>query len=604
MNESARSASAASLSGMRWLDRTATKLTLRPRILLLLCLAALPGMAVAVYLAVTSLAEQTRQIETNVARLAKLGAAQHETVISNARMLLEAVSRSQTLTDVDRAECRSFLTGWVDKFAAFTSLTLFDANGEVACSNLDSELPFGASSQGWFEAVQEQRDFVLGSYTIGRTGQPLLIAGFPMLSGDDRPIGAVALGIDLRWLNFIIRTIELPEGSSITAVNKEGQILSHHDARAAEEKAESTTAPPSPLALKQMAILSGGTLRAEDANGSPRLYGFQKTDSGDVVVAVGMPPYLRSAEYGEALFKTLGPPLLILLLALTAAAWASEAFVTRYVRSLTQTAETIAEGDLSARSEIPYAEDEIGRLAAAFDDMAQTIETNQAELRELVDERETLIRELNHRVKNNLQIVLSLLHMEGREITGQTAQERLRSLGGRVKTLAEIHRLLYQTHDAHAPLGDYVEQLAGLFSDFYDLSVGPVEIDETLRAVKLRLGQSISVGLILNELVSNAHKHAFGGGRPGRVRLRVFEDKVDARSQIHLVVEDDGVGLPPSFDFTAAKSTGSRIVAALVRQLGGTIWTERRTPGLAVHVRFPPQTSPQRPSDKALQAAG
>jgi two-component sensor histidine kinase len=315
---------------------------------------------------------------------------------------------------------------------------------------------------------------------------------------------------------------------------------------------------------------------------------------------VGLPPYLQSAKYGEALFKALAAPLMILAFALLAAGYASEVLVTRYVRSLTRTAESIAEGNLKERSEVPYEAYEIGRLAHAFDEMADAIESNQAELRDLVRERDVLIRELNHRVKNNLQIMLSLLHMGGRDITAETAQERLKSLMGRVRTLAEIHRLLYQEFEERPAVDRYLERLAALLGEFYDLKFAPVEIDPEMRGIGARIGQSISVGLVLNELVANARKHAFPDGRSGSIRLRLRKVQGQAEDQAHLTVEDDGVGLPKDFDFAAGSSTGTRIVSALARQLGGRLWVERLPRGTAVHLQFPLPKAPE--SGGSLQA--
>ena len=349
--------SAQQQAGRRWLP----SLSLRQRILLLLALAGLPGIAVAIFLAAAWLQDQTQQIEVSVQRLAKLAAAQHETVIENARILSAAIAQGHTLDDLRSDGCRAYLSEWLEGFPALTSLSLFDDQGLRVCATADAGLPVNAGQADWFNQARAEKTFILGRYTVLESGSPVLVAAHPMLDDAQEFKGTVSVGIDLRWLSFLSNTIELPEDATISAVTEEGMLLLHSAAAPLAEDAE-VGAPPSPQALGQLAVLSGGTLRAENAYGSPRVYGIQKTTTGGIVVAIGHTPYLGYARYRDALVNTLASPLLVLVLALIAAGYAAEAFVARYVRSLTQTAEAIKEGDLSARSEIPYGKYEIGRL--------------------------------------------------------------------------------------------------------------------------------------------------------------------------------------------------------------------------------------------------
>lgn len=172
---------------------------------------------------------------------------------------------------------------------------------------------------------------------LAQSGKPLLAAAYPVLDDGERFQGAVALGVDLRWLDFLGKTINLPENATISALNEAGKMLSHNAAMALEEGAEPGP-PPSQDTIRQMIALESGTLRGDDASGSPRVYGVQQTRNGDLVVTVGQTPYLEYVRYGDALLNTLAAPVLVLLLALLAAGYASEAFVTRYVCSLARTA--------------------------------------------------------------------------------------------------------------------------------------------------------------------------------------------------------------------------------------------------------------------------
>lgn len=575
---------------MRLLPRT---LNLRQRLTLLLLIASVPGMAVAIVLAVNALAAQSRQIEEMATHLAALQAAQQATVTESARIMLDTLIQSGAIARVDEAECGAFLSDWIERYPSFTALALIDAGGEVLCSSVDADLPFDPAGRPWFDQLKADKVFTIGQYAVGREGTPLVMAGQPVLDDQGAFTGAVAVGIDLRWLEFLATRVPLPARTTVTALGSDGQALVHYVATGDAASADPARNPmPSEALRKDMAVLGTGTMRGLNVAGEPRVYGFHRADSGGLVVAVGMPPYLEFARYGTALRDTLTAPLMILVLALIAAWWGAEWLITRWVRSLTRTTREVAHGDLSVRSEVPHGSYEIGQLAAAFDAMASNIEESQHRLRQAVAEREILLRELNHRVKNNLQMVVSLLNLHARKITDPGVRGQFRDVAGRIRTLSVIHELLYEGEQARpSSLPDYVERLCQALHDLYEVEPGAAEIETRLEPVSLPLDQAIPFGMILNELVSNAYKHAFPEGQSGRVEIRLMAEGGDTDERtLHLAVSDNGTGPPPDFDLASSPSMGLRVARALAESLGGALTFERKK-GLSVfHLQFPLKT--------------
>jgi two-component sensor histidine kinase len=565
-------------------------LSLRHRLTLLLLVASVPGMAVAVVLAVNALAVQSNQIEQMATHLAALQAAQHTTVTESARIMLDTLIESDAIAQVDEVECGAFLSDWIERYPSFTALALIDASGEVLCSSMDNDLPFDPAGRPWFAQLKSEKDFTVGQYAVGREGTPMVMAGQPVLDSQGAFKGAVAVGIDLRWLEFLAGRVDLPARTTVTALGSDGQVLVHHVAASETAPADPASDPvPSEALRMEMATLGTGTVRGLNDAREPRAYGFHRTDSGDLVVAVGMPPYLEFARYGAALRDTLMAPLTILVLALLAAWWGAEWLITRWVRSLTRTTREVARGDLSVRSKVPHGTYEIGQLAAAFDAMASNIEESQRRLRQAVSERETLLRELNHRVKNNLQMVVSLLNLHARRIPDPGVRGEFRDISGRIRTLSVIHELLYQGDPARpTSLPDYVERLCQALHDLYQVQPSAAEIETRLEPVSLPLDQAIPFGMILNELVSNAYKHAFPEDRSGRVEIRLVTEADEAGERtLHLSVSDTGTGPPPDFDVASSPSMGLKVAQALAESLGGTLAFERQ-PGLSVfHLQFP-----------------
>lgn len=573
----------------RVLNRFVSGFSLRQRILLVLALAAAPGIAVAIMLAANKLSEQTRLIETGVERLALLGAAQHEAVLDQARILLAANAEQLKTSDINQESC-TLLDGPPESFVAITAPILFDSSGNMVCTTGENEALFSASGRDWFSRAQEEKNLVLGEYTIYKPDKPLLIAAYPVNGEDEPRKGVLALGIDLRWLDFIASTVELPPHMTISALNANGELLSHNTADSVTEDAPE--AAPSEQARKEIMSSGDGTIRAMDDTGSPRVYGFAKISDGGVTIAVGSQPYGYYYNYGDALLYTLAAPIAILIAALLAAGWAAEVFVTRHVRSLTQSAEQAGAGEWSERSQVSYDEHEIGELAEAFDDMLETFETEHGELHEGVEQREILIQELNHRAKNNLQMIVSMLEMGRRSITPENAPQQLANLSNRVCTLAETHRLLYERFNNETPpLGNYTRELAKLLGEFHGSKIG-VRISQDVAMASLGMARSVSYGLILNELISNAQKHAFPEGPEGsiRVSLRKEATEKDETPRACLTVTDDGVGLPEDLDLSTCESTGLRVTQALAQQLDGEVRAGNRDKGCAIELRFPLET--------------
>jgi two-component sensor histidine kinase len=192
----------------------------------------------------------------------------------------------------------------------------------------------------------------------------------------------------------------------------------------------------------------------------------------------------------------------------------------------------------------------------------------EQELRRSLVEKETLLREVHHRVKNNLQIVSSLLKLQGDSLADRTAAAALKESQQRVLSMAMIHERLYAGKQmAEIEFDDYARALVQGLVYSYAGRAGNVTRRLLPPSIRLGIGQAIPCGLILNELVTNALKYAYPDGRDGEVLVELHETPA---GRIRLAVSDGGQGLPPDFDWKNTKSLGLRIVDVLTKQLGGT----------------------------------
>lgn len=197
---------------------------------------------------------------------------------------------------------------------------------------------------------------------------------------------------------------------------------------------------------------------------------------------------------------------------------------------------------------------------------------DEALIKASLEEKEVLLREVHHRVKNNLQIVSTLLSLQGAQASDASERAVLRESQGRVRSMSLVHEKLYQTPNlARVDFGAYVNDLVDQLFRVYGVDRDRVKPVVSVSGMDFPMDSAIHCGLIVNELVTNSLKYAFPEGRRGEVRISCGQGE-----QWSLVVEDDGVGLPEGMDYRATETLGLMLVVTLVSQMRGEI---RRDPG-------------------------
>jgi two-component sensor histidine kinase len=191
------------------------------------------------------------------------------------------------------------------------------------------------------------------------------------------------------------------------------------------------------------------------------------------------------------------------------------------------------------------------------------------EVRASLREKEILLQEVHHRVKNNLQVISSLISLQLRPIKDPVNREALQACQARVQAISLIHAMLYQSKDyANVPFSDYAPLLANNIFETLGTVPDSISLDLAIDDVRLPVDKAIPCGLILNELITNALKHGFPNGRSGTIRVELGKA---SRDRLQLSVRDDGVGLPAGMDIRQTQSLGMHLVCALTEQLGGEL---------------------------------
>ena len=289
--------------------------------------------------------------------------------------------------------------------------------------------------------------------------------------------------------------------------------------------------------------------------------------------------------------------LLIVLLAGCAIAFVSSNVITKPLAHLIEVVRAVGSGDLSRKSTI-YSNDEIGLLAASFNEMTASLSSARAKLLDYslnlemrviertdklqeevterkrieallmvsLGEKELLLKEVHHRVKNNMAVISSLLSLQAGYVDDEKLLGIFKESQNRIRSMALVHDKLYQSEDfSHINLKDYVISLVENIRYAFT-SDKRIKINTEIEELNMEMDTLIPCGLIINELITNAFMHAFG--KTDDPEVRVVIKRAD-NGNIALSVADNGSGLPEGFDTVSSKGLGLRLVQALIKQLGG-----------------------------------
>ncbi|MDW7759617.1 MAG: histidine kinase dimerization/phosphoacceptor domain -containing protein [Acidobacteriota bacterium] len=221
--------------------------------------------------------------------------------------------------------------------------------------------------------------------------------------------------------------------------------------------------------------------------------------------------------------------------------------------------------------------------------LEREVEMRTAQLQASLSEKNVLLKEIHHRVKNNLQIISSLLFLQARKIQNDEDRFALKESMTRIRTMALVHETIYGSANlaavsARAYFSAIIDQLMSTFG----IDKERVSIDIEATNIALTVETAVPCGLIVNELVSNALKHAFPEGRKGRIEVRMALDEPESGMRdpkYHLVVKDDGKGFGDDFNVLNIESLGLRLVFNLATQLGGSVEVDREE-GTTFTIRF------------------
>lgn len=451
--------------------------------------------------------------------------------------------------------CEERLGALLGRLDGYSTIVRYTATGQVVCSA--GELRgVDVTERAWFMRLRAGSDWVVSR---AQRDFPALVTGLRIERPMGRFDGAMAAVIPLESLQPDTRDPALPEGSEAALVDGEGQILVATDPAAFDMEPGGTLA----AWFQEMRAGDDRVLEARDSEGERRAYAGSAMSGQDVYVLLAAPSpgllsWARLNPIGSILL-----PLAAWMTAFVAVILVTERVVVRWLDYLERIAALYARGRFTVRPvQAVNAPTEIRVLAETLDGLAEAVSIRDQSLLDSLAEKDVLMREIHHRVKNNLQIISSLLSLQQRALSDDAAKMALGDTRQRISALALIYRTLYQSDDIrHADAAVFLHDLVGQLVAS-EAGRGPA-VSSRVEADSLVMDPDklAPMALWLVEAISNALKHALAD-KGGTLIVRFT---VEGETSV-LEVEDDGPGLSE----TDPVGVGRTLMTAFAKQLRGT----------------------------------
>jgi two-component sensor histidine kinase len=542
-------------------------MSLRRRLAVLVAFALLPPLLLTIY----NTARWQVVVDENARVLAladsKLVASELEQVIDNARLVLEFLGKHPAVP-ANEAECTQYFKTAVDEFPVYSAAAMIDADGHFHCASEPVADNTDVRDQAFFRTPAETGRLAVTAFASDPLTHASTIGiSLPFQTRPDAPAGVLLLVLNADELGRVIAVPPAHWPRRVMVLDSSGQLifalphLQRRDSAALAHKS-----------LAQLSAEDAHTLDTGQGGADGQIVGYTRTSAqyGNFAVLVA---FERADALKEA--RDIAAPGLILgimtaLIAIGGVWIATHILIVRPIGALMDAARRREAGDRNIQFPLFDSDTELAHLSAVLRRMA-------AKLDQMIDQKTLLLRELQHRVMNSLNLLASVLDMQGRgrdtlpEVRHQLAQAR-----NRIVAIGQIYRYLYETDnpddvDVAALLRDVCAQAEKAYA-------GEVHLAIDVEAVPLVVSgrDGIALAMLTHELITNTIKHAYGEGESGHARL-VLEAASNGGYDFRYA--DFGRGLPADFDLAQSSSLGMKMVASTARQFGGELQIRRLDPG-------------------------
>ncbi|MFZ1991870.1 MAG: histidine kinase dimerization/phosphoacceptor domain -containing protein [Alphaproteobacteria bacterium] len=536
--------------------------SLRARVLIILLAALLPVVLLNLFTTYSRFIEAKHRARSDLQDLSEIITDEIDHYLSNAFALLTILSKQPEVLS-RTPSCGRFLAATLKGFYGYSNLFVIDRAGHVACSAVASTREVSFAGQSWWKRLNARGGPVVGEPGIEPiTGEQAVIIALPLTADVSGQRAAIALALKDTTLQYLRRLARVPPATLLFVLNDTGNLL-----LGPSDKASLAQLPANPNFLGKASKL-GEVFDGKAKSGGDLVYAVVPMLEDKVFGLIAQGAMTLDGPRLWALTEQVLLPILLTAGVLVIVWFGTDRILLRWIRHLTAVAIAYRRGHMSVRARnLQDAPTELQQLGETLGDMAGAIETRENRLKDTIAQCELLIREVHHRVKNNLQVIASLLSLQARNEEAPDARRALRTIQLRIEAIALVHRNIYLADEVeYVNLQDLVPNVAHQVEQFYH-DAGRIELAIEAEPIWLTVDRAIPLSQFIVEALANSYSHAFPHGRGGHISITLH---CNSSGEACLLVADNGVGLPSPGTETHSGRLGHALMQSLARQLGGT----------------------------------
>jgi two-component sensor histidine kinase len=541
--------------------------SLRLRLLLWIVLALLPAAALALVQGWDRVSRDVADVRDLLIQTAKATASDTETLLASEEQILRSLSNLPEVRE-GTPECGRALANALKGLSYFTNIGRADADGDILCAAVPPDGPANVANRPWWPNADQRMGFFVTPQIYSNIARRNVLVGvLPVQNRERKFDGVLVVTLDVSWLDALLASNVSRQGAVAGIFDSAGTLIASNDATLAERIFGTRIRSAS----VRSELLSA---RAPDGRG----YSYTVVPLSEYAYA-GFALPDRDLFRGTYLHVATDLLLPVLMLgAASLAIWiATDRLVTRWIVYLRRIATAYGHGHYTIRpAALAEAPSEFRLLGETFSNMAAAVQDRDRELREALEQKSLLIKETHHRVKNNLQIVMSLLSLQSNQLKDPASQAVLKQAQARVNALALVHRILHEIEDLDAvDVKGLLQDLARQIQEGFGAERRDLRLDLEIASRRLPTDLAVPLTLFTVEALTNAFKHAYPAGMRGgviRLILMPIED-----GKLRLIVEDNGMGVEQQE--ASSQGIGTRLIQAFAHQIGGTATVTSRPEG-------------------------
>jgi two-component sensor histidine kinase len=549
-------------------------MSLRRRLSALVAIALVPSLLLSAYNAARWKIFLEDEANTNALSAARFISTEFGLVIDNGRQLMTAMAKYPNIPSHEE-ECTSYFKSVIADIPIYREATIIDTDGKFHCSTIPIPPTLDVRDRSYFYEPLKTGKLTVGTITQGRVTRSRSIhLSMPYKDADGSIKGVIVLTLNPEKLAEILPAYPWRSEHRLIVLDREGSLV--------------LTIPPSDFENVESISKSifpkieralAGTIDIKGPNRRSEIIGFVPLHDASEGLFTAVAIDRDSALTGASIINAQGIAfnLIALILGVIGVWLAAYLMIDRPIRALIKSAGKRQAGDIAT----PFPK---LRLSTEFRQLSAALSRMSNRINELLKQKDLLLRELQHRVMNSLNILSSLLDVQRRYVVDPAAKEHLANARDRIIAMGTVYRHLYQAHTLeYVEFSEFLNTICNTSEAAY-VRGGRLSIEAEAEPVQLSGAHAIALGMLTHELITNALKHAYSDGVRGHIKVILKHTDNDS---IELRFSDNGRGLPDNFQIETTSSLGMKIIASTVRQLGGTLEINRLDPGTEFVIGLP-----------------